>query len=239
MSDYIEGDVVGRPDTQADYWELQHFSDNCAPTAEASIIKQFGYNYDQDAFAYISQANGWYTPGAGTSPEDIGNMMDLFNIPNHTVENAGVSDLLAELSQGHGVIVSVRSDQLWDQGPLNELKNFIIKKAGFDSAEWTPADHALVVTGVDFSDAGHPMVLVNDSGDPSGQAHPYPLDKFVDAWQNGGCYYTATNGVLPSITRQNEMLASVDWDAFGGLSTPQVTPTVSDFYANDDFLRSI
>ena len=122
MNEYVHDGIVGCPDTQADYWEMQHFDDNCATTAEGSIIKQFGYDYDQDQFAYISAANGWYAPGGGTSPEDVGNMMDLFNIPNHTVQNAGVADLIAELSQGHGVIVGVRSEQLWDQGLLAELK---------------------------------------------------------------------------------------------------------------------
>jgi hypothetical protein len=35
-------DVVGRPDIQAVAWEHQKYADNCAPTAEGSIIKQFG-----------------------------------------------------------------------------------------------------------------------------------------------------------------------------------------------------
>ncbi|MBQ6340289.1 MAG: C39 family peptidase [Kiritimatiellae bacterium] len=248
MNEYVHDGIVGCPDTQADYWELQHFDDNCAPTAEASIIKQFGYDYDQDQFAYISAANGWYTPGGGTSPEDIGNMMDLFNIPNHTVQNAGVADLIAELSQGHGVIVGVRSEQLWDQGPLAELKNFVVRKAGLDTSEWNPADHAIVVTGMDFSDPSNPMVLVNDSGEPGGQAHAYPLDRFVDAWQNSDFYYTATNNPLPSMAHDTSMLASfnwnslqADWDDFTGHGST-VQPVLfidEDFFMNEEFLRII
>lgn len=247
MSDYVHDAVIGCPDTQAEYWEVQHFSDNCATTAEGSIIKQFGYDYDQDQFAYISAANGWYTPGGGTSPEDVGNMMDLFDIPNHTVQNAGVDDLISELSQGHGVIVGVRSDQLWDQGLLSELKNFIVRKAGLDTAEWNPADHAIVVTGMDFSDPSSPMVFVNDSGDPSGQARAYPLDRFVDAWQNSDFYYTATNNPLPSMSQTMSAFASFNWDDLvGGGSCFTVQPinvASSDAmdvnFLDEDFLRMI
>jgi len=247
--DYVNDSIIGCPDVQADYWEMQHFDDNCAPTAEGSIIKQFGYDYDQDQFAYISAANGWYTPGGGgTSPEDVGNMMDLFNIPNHTVQNAGVADLISELSQGHGVIVAVRSEQLWEQGPLSELKNFIIQKAGLDTSEWNPADHAIVVTGIDFSDTHNPMVLVNDSGEPGGQAHAYPLDRFMDAWQNSDFYYTATNSPLPSMSQDSSMLASIDWSAYTNGSNVQVALNLEEYvdylelvsmFRSEDFMRMI
>ena len=218
--DYIDDGIIGCPDVQADYWEQQHTATTCATTAECSILRQFGYDIDQDEFAYISAANGWYQPGAGTEPEDIGKMMDMAGIANHAVDNASLENLLYELSKGHGVIVGVKSDQLWEGGALQELKNFLIRKSGLDTPEWRPADHAIMVTGMDFSDPEHPMVIVNDSGDPTGKGHAYPLDRFMDAWQNGNFYYTATDDPLPSIAQNAATLEQIDWSAYeNGISS--------------------
>lgn len=41
------------------------------------------------------------------------------------------------------------------------------------------------------------MVIINDSGHPDGAGAAYPLDQFMDAWENSGFYYTATDGSLP------------------------------------------
>ena len=214
--DYIDDDgIIGCPDVQADYWEQQHTTTTCATTAECSILRQFGYDIDQDEFAYISAANGWYQPGSGTEPEDIGKMMDMAGIANHAVDNASLANLLYEISKGHGVIVGVKSDQLWESGgAFQELKNFIIRKSGLDTPEWQPADHAIMVTGMDFSDPEHPMVIVNDSGEPTGKGHAYPLDRFMDAWQNGNFYYTATDDPLPSIAQNAATLEQIDWSAY-------------------------
>lgn len=248
MNEYIQDGIVGCPDTQANYWEMQHFPDNCAPTAEGSIIKQFGYDLSQDDFAYYSQANGWYSPGEGTSAEDIGKMMDAFGIGNHTVENAGIADLMGEVMQGHGVVVPVRSDQLWDEGPMNDLLNYVAKKLGFDNADSMPADHALCITGFDFKDPANPQVVLNDSGAPDGQGINYPLVKFHDAWGNGNYTYIATNDPLPSLTHDTSMLANFnwnsllsDWDDFTGPgSTMQPVLLIDeDFFMNEEFLRII
>ena len=122
LYDDASPDILGVPNAQADFWDMQDFSDNCEPTSESFIIRQFGFNdISTNDFASISQANGWYTPGAGTSPEHMGDMMDLFGIDNHTIENASIQELAGEIAAGHGVIVGVNAGQLWDQGPLHEL----------------------------------------------------------------------------------------------------------------------
>lgn len=193
MDDYI----IGTPDIQAGSWELQMQPDNCAVVAEMSLINQFGIGLTQEQADYISSSNGWYHPGGGTSPADIGNMMDMYGIPNHSVQNATLDDLARELQAGHGVIVGLDSDQLWDQGPLNDLKIALCKGLGLDSSQFMPADHAVVVTGIDASDPNNPMVILNDSGTPDGQAIHYPLDKFMDAWENSDFYYTSTDIPLP------------------------------------------
>ena len=125
---------------------------------------------------------------------------------------------------------------------FTDLKNFILEKTGLDSSDFTPADHAIVVTGIDFSDASNPMVLINDSGEPNGQGHPYPLARFVEAWENSNFYYTATDTPLPSMLAQNgNNSISFDWgslsNGFDVMSQDFLEPFNA--FKNDDFVRSI
>ncbi len=221
----FDDDMIGNPDVQADFCETQIWDDNCAVVAETSIINQFhpDLNLDQETAAYISATNGWYQPGGGTSPDVIGNMMDSFGISSHTNTNATASDLAWELQQGHGIIVGVNSSELWETGPFAEIKHEICKAFGLDNQIWNPADHAVTVTGIDKSDPENPMVVINDSGVPDGAGVEYPLDKFIDAWENGGCYYVATDDPLPSMANVGSELESF-WDH---LSVPAVAGGVA------------
>ncbi len=190
-------------------WEWQHQPDTCAVVSEMSIINQFGHDLTQEQAAFISAENGWYMPGGGTSPEHIGNMMDIYGIPNHTVMDATVADLARELQAGHGVIVGVNSDELWSQGALAELWEYIKSVFGFDNSLMSPADHAVVVTGIDMNDPSSPQVIINDSGTPDGASAHYPLDKFMDAWENSNCYYVATDSPMPGA--QPDVLEQIDF----------------------------
>jgi hypothetical protein len=215
---------IGDPAAQMDDWIYQNTPDNCAVAAETSIINQFVDDplSNEDA-NYISLSNGWWEPGSGTSPDDIGNMMDLFDVPNHTVYDASVAQLLGELQQGHGVIVGVNSSELWDQSLLGEIKQFVMDALGLDTQDLNPADHALVVTGVDMSDPSHPQVILNDSGMPGGDGVRYPLDQFVDAWQNGGYNYTATDNPMPSPGHSSPGDLGFDLGDILGLGTTLLT----------------
>lgn len=197
---------IGDPGSQMDDWIYQNRPDNCAVAAETSIINQFidGGISLNDA-SYISASNGWYQPGMGTDPSEIGNLMDMHGIPNHTVMDATIEQLTSELQQGNGVIVGVNSSELWDQGMLNEFKQFLIKGLGLDTADFNPADHAVAVTGIDFSDPENPQVIINDSGISHGAANRYPLAHFLDAWENSGFYYTATDSPIPDQQSPSEL----------------------------------
>ena len=211
--------------------ELQIMPDNCAVEAERSIVNLFIDTplTQQDAM-YISASNGWYHPGDGTAPADVGGMMDLYGIPNHTVMNANVADLARELAQGHGIIVGVDSQELWDRGPLAELKQWLSSTFGIDFGN-TGADHAVVVTGIDVTDPSNPMVIINDSGVPGGQGQPYPMDKFLQSWEDSNCYYTATDIPLPAENlagAQGDVLVDIVGDFVGGFTGGMIAGLVGD-----------
>ena len=202
--------TIGNPDLFVH--ELQIAPDNCAVEAERSIINQFiDRDLTQEDAMYISHTNGWYQPGSGTSMTDVGNMMDHFGIPNHSVDNATVADLASELQQGHGVIVGVDSHELWDSGMMADLKQWLSETYGLDFGD-AGANHAVTVTGIDVSNPANPQVILNDSGDPNGAAKPYPMDKFLAAWEDSGFHYTATDVSLPeqSILGDKSELSTLD-----------------------------
>lgn len=214
---------IGDPASQMDDWIYQD-ADNCAVAAEISIINQFSDdNISLQDASYISMSNGWYQPGMGTNPSEIGNLMDLAGIPNHTIMGASIEELAAELQQGNGIIVGVNSSELWDQGIWNDIKQFFYDAFGYDTAEFNPADHAVVVTGVDLSDPGNPMVIINDSGVPNGAAVRYPLEQFTDAWENSGFYYTATSVPIPGSPLESPASLGFDVGDFLGLATTLYT----------------
>ena len=186
---------IGDPISHVHEWEHQIECDNCAVAAEVSLINHFGFNISQQDANMISAENGWYHPGGGgTAPDNIGNMMDMFGIDNHTCYNASVQDLAAELAAGHGVIVGIHNEDLYNNDSLAQI---IADVTGYDNPIDMPANHAVVVTGIDMSDPSNPMVVLNDPGIPNGAGATFPLDAFMDAWENSNCYYTATDHPLP------------------------------------------
>jgi len=186
--------TIGDPHHQADYWQPQDLPDNCAVAAQTSILNQYlDHPISQDEANYVAIANGWYNPGQGTPQEDMGNLLQAYGVPVHSVDHASIEQIASELQQGHQVIVGVNSDQLWDQGPLADFWNWVIKEFGFDNSTFQPADHAVAVTGLDLSDIHNPKVVINDSGVPDGAGHTYPLDRFMNAWENSDFNYVATS----------------------------------------------
>ncbi len=199
------GDLVVQPDSLPE-WEQQRQPDTCAVCCELSIINQFGHDLTQEQAAYISSENGWYHTG-GTYPEDIGKLMELHDIPNHTVYNATVANLMHELQAGHGVIIGVNAEELGSE-PLEQLMHAIRSASGLDNSLDTPANHAVVVTGIDVSDPENIEVIINDPGRPTGEGARYPLNQFKDAWENSNFYYTATDIPMPGADVQ--ALGSID-----------------------------
>lgn len=170
----------------------QEFSDTCAIKSQQLILKDFGINVSELDLVQTSAANGWYN--GGTSPEDVGNLLELANIPITKQDNANVFNLVNELAQGHKVIVGLDSDELWHNDSISDkLKNLY---DDFFSGEH--GDHALIVAGIDTSDPNNIQVIVTDPGSGE-EGKPYPLEQFMDAWSDANCYMVSTNIPVPEV----------------------------------------
>lgn len=205
--------VIGTPNADTAHWQQQDTDFTCAVQAQRGIIEQFtGEPISESQLVYEATANGWLTD-KGMSPDDVGNLLELHGIPCHSNTDASVHDLLGELAHGRKVIVGVDSGELWNGEPIEDFFH-------------QSADHAIWVTGVDFTDPNNPQVIMNDSGDPDGAGKQYALNEFMDAWEDSGFNYVATdfapNGITPDWGHQLTNFLDSHHDPHGVLNTEQV-----------------
>jgi hypothetical protein len=197
--------VIGTPHADGDYFPgQQSYSDTCAIRCQEFIIRQYtGANAPEKFFIDEARAHGWYHDGHGTSPEDVGKLLELHGIPVHRYVHANEYQLAAELGQGHKVIIGVDSDELWRQNPvLTDLRHIFGLGA---------ADHAVVVSGIDTSDPDHVKVIISDPGTGEAAAR-YPMDQFVAAWRDSNFFMVATHEPPPPHLHLPEM-SHFDYDA--------------------------
>lgn len=161
----------------------QGYSDTCAIKSQQIIMKTFGIDISEDALVEEAKDLGIYN--GGTSPEDVGVLLNEHGVSTHTLHGAHVFDLVNELAQGHKVIVGVDSGELWHDNWFDQY------------FEDSTADHALVVSAIDTTDPNNTQVILTDPG--TGQpAATYSLAEFMDAWQDSNCFMVATDDAPPA-----------------------------------------
>lgn len=163
----------------------QLYNDTCAIKSQQLILQDFGINLTEDQLRDEAAMYGWYN-GGGTSTQDVGKLLELHGVPVTQYENANIFNLVNELSQGHKVIVGVDSGELWH----DNIADMIF--------EDNIADHALIVSGIDTSDPNNVKVILTDPG-TGDFLKEYPMDEFVDAWQDSNCVMVSTNIAVPEI----------------------------------------
>ncbi len=178
----------------------QQYSDTCAIKSQQIIMQDFGIPVTEDQLVMISSELGIYN--AGTVPEHVGILLNEAGIPVTQTENATIFDLTNELAQGHKIIIGVDSGELWarDTNVWEQFKEWWEDLWGNEIA-----DHALIVSSIDNSNPDDPRVQLIDPG--TGEIRYYPLDQFMDAWKDSGCFMVSTD-VAPAeftaIQIQNE-----------------------------------
>jgi len=142
--------------------------------------------------------NDWYVPGAGTMPDDLGKLLEAHGVKVTRTEHANIFNLVSELAQGHRVIISVDSGELWESNPVAQT----VAGANAETWEdWRP-DHVVIVSGVDISDPNNPLVIVTDPG--TGEvAATYSLPDFLEAWEDSGFSMVATADAPPSFDAEH------------------------------------
>lgn len=180
--------IIGDGVDDAQYWQLQTTDFTCAVVSQQMILKQFGIDVSEAQLVYDATTNGWLTEG-GTSPADLGRLLEYYGVSTHMSVGGGVDAVVDELAHGRKVVIALDSGEMWQQDPFFE-----------DWINPNGADHAVVLTGLDLADPGNPKVVINDPGDPQGAGRSYPLDQFLDAWADSGQLYVATDQAPPELS---------------------------------------
>lgn len=167
-------------------------------------------------------------------------MFDAYDIPNHTGYASNFATILEELESGNKIVAYVDAKELW-QSPLIDF---------IDGNDWIPfsaersiQNHALWITGVEV-EGDEAFIVVNDSGDPSGREARYPLEKFLDSFEDAEFIYQATGHQAPDNHIQTERYA-LQTDISNVVSGRTVTiggvehrfPEISDFTDLQNFNR--
>ena len=178
---YDVSSVVGDPGGDASLWHQQQTGFTCAVVSQEMILHAFGIEVSEAQLVYDATSHGWLTEN-GTSPEDMASLLEYYGVETHMADGATSFDLVDELSQGHKIIVGLDSGELYN---LDWFGEDLINPYG--------ADHAVMVTGIDMRNPDQPMVVLNDPGHQGGAGVSVPLEQFLDAWDDSGNSYVATD----------------------------------------------
>ena len=169
--------VIGDPEEAMDSWHWQERNDSCAVASQEFVLEQLtGREFDESDLRDLAEEQGWYTPGGGTPMDDVGNLLEHMGLNVERSHGNSIQDLEQCLKNGGEAIVCVDSGEIW----MGQDDDFF--GPGMD------ADHAVQVIGLDYSDPDSPMVILNDSGAANGGGAMIPLDIFMGAWEDSGCF---------------------------------------------------
>ena len=210
--------LIGDPADDVRFWHQQEAPNSCAVAAQEGVLEQVtGVPFTESHLATEAEALGWYRPAEGTPLSHVGDLLDAHGV--HTSRGAVSLDQLVELAHRDvPVIVSVDSAELWSG---------VVPDASLDQAPYLVgggANHVVVVTGFDFTDPAHPMVVLNDSGIPNGGGVRVDLGHFVDAWADSGNYAVFPDGAAPlppPAGAESDLVAAVSapsWEPVVGIS---------------------
>lgn len=190
--------VIGTPLADTHYFPgAQSYADTCAIRCQEFILRQFtGVAVPEKLLVDEARAHGWYTDGRGTSQGNLGNLLELHGVPVNRYTHGNMYNLTAELAQGHKVIISVDSHELWEK---NSILKDIRHALGLGHA-----DHAVVVSGIDTSDPHDVHVIVSDPGTGEAAAS-YPIQQFIAAWKDSDFFMVATQEPPPAELHLPEM----------------------------------
>ena len=213
-----EMDIKFDPDT------FQYYKDSCAFQSQSIVLKDYGINVSQEELMEVAKAQGWYVEGHGTPLDKVGKLMEHYDVPTTFTEGNNVFNLTNELAQGHRIIVTVDSGELWHKGIFQNIKDVVIGD--------TP-NHALVVVGVDTTNPDDVKVIVTDPGNGNLQM-AYSEKQFVDAWKDSNCFMAATdispeefiNHVPPT---HMEQFAGIPYSCIERLANGDFDSSMSDF----------
>lgn len=158
---------------------IQHTDDGCDFHSEAAVLHEFGIDVSEEELQHEAAQQGWYAEGHGTPIDYMGTHLENHGVPVNVTEGNGIDNLISEFAQGHKVIVAVDAGELWHPGYAEQMEDVIYGGV---------PDHALIVDGISMDTN---TITLTDSGTGDFRTE-YPLDQFMDAWNDSNNLMVAT-----------------------------------------------
>ena len=213
----------------------QYYPDTCAFQSQAIILREYGFDVKQEDLMQIAKEQGWYVEGYGTPEDKVGKLLEYYGLDTSITEGNNIFNLANELAQGHRVLVTVDSGELWSPGLKEKMEDLLIGEQ---------ADHALLVVGVDTSNPSDVKVIVTDPGNGNTR-YAYSEKEFMDAWKDSNCFMASTNESPEEYIAHTEYppmstFADIPYDSIARLSDSGISIADADCYHDffDEFMSN-
>lgn len=167
----------------------QQYSDTCAIKSQQLVLEKYGIYVSEDQLRAEAYSHGWYSPGGGTSMNDVGKLLEMHGIGVNQYVNGNIFNVINELAQGHNVIMGVDSGELWHYGLNEKIEDRVLGPR---------ADHALIVSGINTEEPQDIKVIITDPG-TGDLCKEYTLSQFVDAANDSNFFMVTTKEPEPHI----------------------------------------
>lgn len=174
--------VAGNQFAWQDGWFFQEIDGYCGPSSVAIILNEFlgaGITNPEYMVEQAILLGLMGDPSQGMTSPNIAALLTSQGVPAE-VQYSGIDDLATKLEMGYGVIACIDGGEVWLDNDTDIY------------GEDNQADHALVVTEIDFNNG---TVTLADPGTPEGNALTISIAQFEDAWADSGFEMVATTGV--------------------------------------------
>lgn len=227
----------GQPnlDIEFDPETYQYYPDTCAFQSQAIILREYGFDVKQEDLMQIAKEQGWYVEGYGTPEDKVGKLLEYYGLDTSITEGNNIFNLANELAQGHRILVTVDSGELWSPGLGEKMEDLLIGEQ---------ADHALLVVGVDTSNPSDVKVIVTDPGNGNTQ-YAYSEKEFMDAWKDSNCFMASTNESPEEYLAHTEYppmstFADIPYDSIARLSDSGISIADANCYHDffDEFMSN-
>ncbi len=164
----VDGQIIGDPVGDSQFWFQQAANGFCLPASVAQIISEYtGVDYtNESTFVEWANQEHLFVVGPDGVPgiqfQDGVALLEKAGVPA-TLEVGDLNSLAEDLAEGRGIVLFIDSGEIWEG----------------EATEDNAPDHAVVVTGID-TERG--TVILSDPGSPDGNLEEVPIETFMDAW---------------------------------------------------------
>ena len=151
----------------------------------------------------------------GDKWEIVSRLLKHYKVTSHTGQADHFSTIIRELEAGNKILAYVDGREMLSTDYITKAWEHLENQTfnGPNGTKFTKADHAVWITGIDYTDRQNPVVILNDPGTLRGAGLRIPLEQFLAGWEDGSFMYTSTGSVAPDMLTQHKRV-DIEWKLY-------------------------